>query len=506
METCFRCSLLFYPLFSSGILLVSNFIQTPTNIANCPLPSCAVTLAVCCMCCWAMRTRFIEHHTYAFPASITGTTSSIISIFTVGATLSAANAPTSLHLLPGTYTSTTNPQLLHRLLTSAGASLSPFPGFENVSQAFTSSSSLPLDLAMSPGLTTYAGVRYSGQASYTGFQEPSSSSDIAQGEASSSLSPTQMTASSLTLSDDVYMIVGGSSNASDRVVLWDSVPDVTQLPLTSSLVSSSSGSVINLNLISLYSTTCNPTCSSNGVCSPLNNTCLCAPGFTGSSCESCAPGFFGPTCQACPGGCDQCDEGIQGTGRCLKKTIVGKPEDCGCVNGQCGNNGQCVCNAGWQDAPAGEKCAKCQDGFFLTSTGDCQGSFHLVLSSFVDTNGWCFTPPVFYYFIIIIQFVKLGVRSVQIPLGRVSSANKDSPLTRRITPNVILSRSRPRRVRHVHLKASVTVIIALFVRALVGRVMGLPPTIACCARLEGICSTGTAWVRMEMGFVKVQLV
>jgi hypothetical protein len=150
------------------------------------------------------------------------------------------------------------------------------------------------------------------------------------------------------------------------VVVWNSVPDTAQLAFFS-------GSSTTLNVFDIQSSTCTPTCSSNGICSPTNNTCICAPGFTGTSCESCASGFFGPTCQPCPGGCDQCDEGIQGTGRCLKKTIAGEPADCNCVNGQCGNGGQCVCNAGWQDGSNGEKCSTCQDGFFLTSTGDCQG-------------------------------------------------------------------------------------------------------------------------------------
>ncbi|KXN91956.1 Extracellular matrix protein FRAS1 [Leucoagaricus sp. SymC.cos] len=293
----------------------------------------------------------------------------------VGAKLSAPNAPTSLHLLPGTYSTSTNPQLLHNLLTSSSASLSPSPGFENASQAF-SPSSLSFELRMSPGMTVYDGARYSGQAAYSGFPEtPSASNDTAEEP------PTQVTAASFALSDNTYAIVGGSGN--DRVVIWTSVPDTTQLPF-----SSSSSSLNTLSVFNIQSSTCNPTCSGNSICSPTTNQCICAPGFTGSSCESCAPGFFGPNCQPCPGGCDQCDEGIQGTGRCLKKTIVGKPEDCGCVNGQCGNNGQCVCSAGWKDGSDGKKCSTCQDGFFLTSSGECQVC-QSGCSKCADTTGSC---------------------------------------------------------------------------------------------------------------------
>jgi hypothetical protein len=274
--------------------------------------------------------------------------------------LNAPGAPTSLHLLPGTYSTTTNPQLLHNLLTSSGASLTPSPGFENATQAFKPPS-LPLELSISPGMTVYDGILYSGQASYSGFPETPHDANA---------SPTQIGAASFILSDNVYAVLGGSNGGGDRIVVWDSVPDTAQLPFFSS---SSSSPPATLNIFDISSTTCNPTCSSSGVCSPTTNTCVCAPGFTGTSCESCSPGFFGPNCQACPGGCDQCDEGTQGTGICLKKTVVGQPGSCGCVNGQCGNNGQCTCNAGWKDGSDGTKCSTCQDGFFLTSTGECQG-------------------------------------------------------------------------------------------------------------------------------------
>ena len=54
--------------------------------------------------------------------------------------------------------------------------------------------------------------------------------------------------------------------------------------------------------------------------------------------------------------------------------VTGAPASCNCLNGQCGSNGQCACNAGWTTADNGTVCAKCSPGFFLTSTGDCQGT------------------------------------------------------------------------------------------------------------------------------------
>ncbi|KAJ3554452.1 hypothetical protein NP233_g12421 [Leucocoprinus birnbaumii] len=278
----------------------------------------------------------------------------------VGAKLSAPNAPVSLQLLPGSYTTSTNPQLLHNLLTASGASLSPSPGFEIATKGF-SPSSLPLDLSLSPGMTVYSGILYSGQATYSGYPETPEVVTNASGP-----QPSQVSAASFLLADDMYVVMGGSNAGSDRVVVWDSVPDATQLPF-----SSSSSSTSTFSIFDIVSTTCNPTCSSNGLCSPTTNTCVCAPGFTGSSCEACAPGFFGPQCTQCPSGCAQCDEGIQGTGRCLKTNVTEDPASCGCVNGQCGTGGQCACNAGWKDG-AGGKCSVCQDGFYLTSSGDCQ--------------------------------------------------------------------------------------------------------------------------------------
>ncbi|EPQ50569.1 growth factor receptor domain-containing protein [Gloeophyllum trabeum ATCC 11539] len=282
----------------------------------------------------------------------------------VGTKLSASGLETSLLLLPGEYTSTTNPQLLHNVLTSSSASLSPSPGFNS------SSVSLPLNVALEPGLAIYSESLYSGQAGF---------SSLPTTPVGNSSSGTPLSASSLALSSNVWAAVSsGSSN--NRIILWDSVPDVSQLP---------SGTAGSLSLLDIESASCSPPCSGSGVCS-ASGTCTCPSGFTGSSCESCASGFFGPTCQACPADCAKCDDGISGTGRCLTISVANPPSSCNCLNGQCGNNGQCTCNPGWTTADNGTACAKCAPGFFLDSNGDCSVC-ELGCTSCADGNGDCLT-------------------------------------------------------------------------------------------------------------------
>lgn len=265
-----------------------------------------------------------------------------LSNVTLGTTLSSPGAPVQIHLLPGEYASNTNPQLLHDVLTSSAASLSPSVGF-NVS----SSVALPLNLQLQPGLATFTGSFYSGRTAFAGL--PSSSVGN---------NSVPLNAGSLALAPGVWAALKAGSN---RLVLWDSVPDLSQLPI---------GATASFSLSDIESSACSPPCSGLGVCS-TNGTCHCPQGFTGAACESCAPGFFGPKCQPCPSGCTSCNDGINGSGQCLQPIINNLPSSCNCVNGVCGSGGQCTCNPGFSKADNGTACAKCSPGFFLTSSGDC---------------------------------------------------------------------------------------------------------------------------------------
>ncbi|KAJ7150880.1 TNFR/NGFR cysteine-rich region family protein [Mycena crocata] len=265
---------------------------------------------------------------------------------TIGVTLSTPGSPPAL-LLPGQYTSTTDPQLLHNLLTSSAGNLSFSPGFKDSSASFT----LPLNVAQEPGLSIYAGSLYSGQPAFTAIP----------GAPIGANSSTPLTLRSLSLSSSVWIAVNSPAPGNSRVIVWDSIPDVAQLPTSAPQT---------LTLFDIESSACSPPCASSGICTAAG-TCTCAAGFTGASCESCASGFFGPGCAACPSGCAKCDEGLTGSGRCLVTTPANAPASCNCVNGVCGANGSCTCTTGFVTAGNGTACSQCAPGFFLTSTGDC---------------------------------------------------------------------------------------------------------------------------------------
>ncbi|KAG6821120.1 hypothetical protein H0H93_006459 [Arthromyces matolae] len=114
----------------------------------------------------------------------------------VGATISAPDVPTNVILLPGQYTSNTSPQLLHTLLTSSSAILSPSPGFNG------SLRPLPLNLVLEPGVAVFANSLYSGQSAF------SSLPDIPIANSS-----TPLAAQSLSLSSNLWIATtSGSSN------------------------------------------------------------------------------------------------------------------------------------------------------------------------------------------------------------------------------------------------------------------------------------------------------
>ncbi|KAH8100328.1 insulin-like growth factor binding protein [Cristinia sonorae] len=282
---------------------------------------------------------------------------------TIGATLSAPGSGLSVLLLPGQYDSNTNPQLLHSLLTSPSTKLSSAPGFAN-----GSSISLPMTVALQPGLSTYPQAFFAGSGTFTPLPE-----------SNATISASTFSAGSIMLGANVWAAVASTTSSTERVILWDSVHDLSQVSRLSS----------SLSVLEIQSASCSPPCAGAGICS-ASGTCTCPAGFAGSSCETCAPGFFGPNCQSCPSGCASCDEGITGTGRCLVPVVPNPPSSCNCLNGACGSNGQCTCNPGWTTGDNGTACAKCASGFFLTSDGNCQVC-QLGCTQCADGTGDCIT-------------------------------------------------------------------------------------------------------------------
>ncbi|TFK28573.1 hypothetical protein FA15DRAFT_43794 [Coprinopsis marcescibilis] len=260
----------------------------------------------------------------------------------IGARFITPDGALPLFLLPGQYSDQTGPQWLNQVITNRAISVSPSAGFSD-------STTLPLNLQLRPGIAIYTDERYSGRPAFSDLPPaPVVNVSVA------------LPAKSLAVPNDMVAIIASSSNT--RVVVWEAIPDVSQLP---------SNVVGPLSLTGLESVACSPSCASSGLCT-ASGTCQCTPGFTGDSCERCSPGFFGPECKQCPSDCDECDDGITGTGACLRQSIVNLPSTCNCENGVCGANGQCSCTTGFQTGDDGRSCSKCSDGFFRTGSGDCK--------------------------------------------------------------------------------------------------------------------------------------
>ncbi|KAJ3506097.1 hypothetical protein NLJ89_g7061 [Agrocybe chaxingu] len=132
----------------------------------------------------------------------------IINTDSIGADITAPDLSSPIHLLPGVYTSTTNPQLLHDALTSSSSSLKSSSGFTN-----SSSISLPLNLVLEPGLSIYSGSLYSGQSAF----QPLPNQPIVNAS-------TPLTAKSLAVSSNVWIALN-SGSANNRVIVWDAIPD-----------------------------------------------------------------------------------------------------------------------------------------------------------------------------------------------------------------------------------------------------------------------------------------
>ncbi|KIM31095.1 hypothetical protein M408DRAFT_327977 [Serendipita vermifera MAFF 305830] len=269
----------------------------------------------------------------------------------LGAVLSSSSA--AYLLLPGQYTSSVQPASLQQSLSSATSTLTFTTGFSNSTTATTPT--LPLNIALRPGLLNYPSDLYTGDPTFIPLPE----------SVNATFNATSINRGSIILAPNTVAAIESNNNgAKNRIVLWDTVPYLSQLPYAMAG---------NLQVVSIQSATCSPACASSAVCSTAG-TCICPAGFTGASCEACATGFWGPQCKPCPTGCSKCSEGITGTGVCLTPAIPeGAPSTCNCANGVCSGS-TCTCSPGWTTATSANstQCNTCADGFFLTDSGNCE--------------------------------------------------------------------------------------------------------------------------------------
>ncbi|GAA5958172.1 hypothetical protein JCM3765_002837 [Sporobolomyces pararoseus] len=297
-------------------------------------------------------------------------------------------------LLPGTYTPSafTNSLLSDTSFANSTTSrFTPFSKQSTVSSSigFASSGSLTsssttsssfFSVSLSPGITTYSSPYYEGTPFYSPPSSSSSSTNssfsLSLPQNSTSLSSLLLTSSSSNPLHAVISIGDKGGGGIQKLIVWDSIPDIGALGIPPSSSSSKA------ELLELVNDGCNSQgCSqTGGFCSSENSTstCVCKLGWTGNSCSECLPGRFGKQCEICQtNGCKKCDDGLTGSGICLdeinsEKVIL--PSSCNCINGICQGNSTssvCDCNAGWTRASNGTQCAACSTGYYLSSSGDC---------------------------------------------------------------------------------------------------------------------------------------
>ncbi|GAA6003214.1 hypothetical protein JCM10207_001803 [Rhodosporidiobolus poonsookiae] len=273
-----------------------------------------------------------------------------------------------ISLLPGTYSSSS------AAFTSSNSSTSSLSSalFKSASDApsdgFTASGSLSssgsYSVSLLDGVTAYADALYQGEATYLAL--PSNFSSPLNATNSSSPSSSSDSLKSLLLTTSTYAVLSLSSS-SQRLVVWDSLPDIGE-------ISGGSGSG-GFSVVDVQAGGCATACASGGVCTGKGK-CACAVGWEGETCNTCSKGYFGRSCEACPAGCTSCDDGLTRTGLCLDAvaTNVTLPSTCNCSNGICASDSSsatCTCTAGWTKASNGTQCAACAERYYMSSSGDC---------------------------------------------------------------------------------------------------------------------------------------
>jgi hypothetical protein len=224
----------------------------------------------------------------------------------------------------------------------------------------------PIDIELQAGLAIYPGQFYNGQANFISLRGSFSNQTI----------PFTPDFGSIAISENVWLAI--TLDSGNLIILYDTAPLIT-LPSKNQPIT----------IIDYQSSTCQPPCSGSGVCT-ASATCACAEGFAGSSCESCASGFVGPACQPCPSPCKSCNQttGLCSTSEAFKLKVKRAQKTCNCQNGICSSDGSCSCLPGWTNATDlnGVTCAQCAPGFFLASTGDCQGKILYISFFFPPSN------------------------------------------------------------------------------------------------------------------------
>ena len=257
---------------------------------------------------------------------------------------------TLIQFLPGQYSSSVVQSLSIQKYLNSQTSIFSTPGYD------LSSAVPPFNITLQPGFVIFADRNYSGAAIFISLRVSFSNQSIPLLENRS-----------IAIATDVYLVI---SDGSKTIILYETAPffPSTDQPFA---------------VVDYQSSTCQPPCSSHGVCTAFGK-CACDEGFTGSSCEFRVSGLVGRGCKPWLSSCEDCD---QISGECLTpKTFDVKRREhtcttSNCRNGQCGADGKCSCLPGWTN----DACTQPAPGFFLTSTGNSQGKI-LCISFFSPSD------------------------------------------------------------------------------------------------------------------------